>query len=183
MTGLPPPRTPAGPAGGPEQPDDPQDPQRRGPGPGALRPTTGAVLAPWAGVGLVGGWLARPVAADVLGAAPSVLWRQVLVLALLAAALGTVARVTHRALQVRRERLEPHRAVNRLLLARASALAGALAAGGYTGYAVSWLGLPSERASEETVRALAAAGAGVALVACALLLERACRVRSDDTDA
>ena len=35
---------------------------------------------------------------------------------------------------------EPHRAVNRLVLGRAGALVGALVAGGYAGYAVSWIG-------------------------------------------
>ena len=42
---------------------------------------------------------------------------------------------TWREVHVRRERLEPHRAVNRLVLARACALVGALVAGGYLGYA------------------------------------------------
>ncbi|NYG53826.1 DUF3180 domain-containing protein [Nocardioides perillae] len=172
MTSLPPGRP-----GPPGQPGDPEPPR------GTLRPTTGAVLAPWAGAGLVGGWLLRPVGVELLGSAPPVLWRQVAALGLLALLVGLVARVTHRALQVRGERLEPHQAVSRLVLARASALVGALTAGGYTGYAVSWLGLTSERADGELLRSLAAAAAAVALVAVALLLERACRVPPEDRDA
>jgi hypothetical protein len=81
--------------------------------------------------------------------------------------------------QVRHERLEPHRMVNRLVLARACALVGALVAGGYAGYAVSWLGVDAELAAQRAWRSAAAAAGGVAMVITSLLLERACRVRSD----
>ena len=60
------------------------------------------------------------------------------------------------------------------------ALVGALVAGGYAGYAVSWLGVEAELASQRAWRSLAAAIAGVAITITAVLLERACRVRSDD---
>lgn len=169
MTGLRP---------GPDQPEDP-DPEPAG----TLRPTSAPVLTLWAGVGLVGGWLLRPVAGEIAGTAPLVPWSQPLVLALVATVLGGTAWVTWRALQVRRERLEPHHAVNRLVLARSSALVGALVAGGYGGYAVSWLGIGAELAGERVWRSLAAGVAGVAIVATALLLERACRVPSDDPEA
>ena len=53
-------------------------------------------------------------------------------------------------------------------------------AGGYAGYAISWLGVPSELASQRAWRSLAAAIAGVAILIAALLLERACRVRNED---
>lgn len=147
--------------------------------PGTLRPTSAALLALWAGAGLVGGWLLRPVAGALGGTAPLVAWSQPLALVLVASVLGGTARLTWRTLQVRHERIEPHRAVNRLVLARASALVGALVAGGYGGYAVSWLGIGAELAGERVWRSLAAAAAGVAVVATALLLERACRVRPD----
>ena len=78
------------------------------------------------------------------------------------------------------QRLEPHRAVNRLVLARACALVGALVAGGYVGYAVSWLGDDAELADQRVLRSAVAGLAGVAIVVTAMLLERACRVRSDD---
>ncbi len=83
-------------------------------------------------------------------------------------------------MHVRRERLEPRRAVNRLLLARSCAYVGALVAGGYAGYAVSWLGVGAELADQRAWRSLAAAAAGAAITITAVLLERACRVRSDD---
>ena len=57
---------------------------------------------------------------------------------------------------------------------------GALVAGGYVGYAVSWLGVDAELADQRAWRSLVAAIAGVAITIAALLLERACRVRSDD---
>ncbi len=57
---------------------------------------------------------------------------------------------------MRHERLEPHQAVNRLVLARACALVGALVAGGYLGYALSWLGVDAELARQRAWRSVAA---------------------------
>lgn len=130
-------------------------------------------------VGLIGGWLFHPLADRVLGTAPIVSWAQPLALVLVAAILAATAWVTWRAVHVRRERLDPDHAVNRLVLARACALVGALAAGGYAGYAVSWLGVDAELASQRVLRSAVAALGGVAIAMTALLLERACRVRSD----
>lgn len=149
---------------------------------GSLRPTSPAALTGWAVVGLVGGWLLNPLG-DRLGTAPIVTWAQPLALALVAAILGSTAWVTWRQVHVLRERLDPHRAVNRLVLARACAYVGALVAGGYLGYAVSWLGVPAELAEQRVWRSFAAAAAGAAVAVTALLLERACRVRSDAEDA
>ena len=106
-----------------------------------------------------------------------------LALVLVAAILGATAYVTWRAVHVHHERLEPHQAVNRLVLARACALVGALVAGGYLGYALSWLGSSAELADERMVRSAAAAAGGVATVVTALLLERACRVRNGPDQA
>ena len=129
-------------------------------------------------VGLVAGWVLHPVA-DRLGTPPVVTWLQPVALFFVAAVLLATAWVTHRTLHVRREWLEPHRAVNRLVLARACVVVGGLVAGGYAGYAVSWLGVPGELADDRIVRSLVAAAAGVVIVVGALLLERACRVRKD----
>jgi lysylphosphatidylglycerol synthetase-like protein (DUF2156 family) len=132
--------------------------------------------------GLVGGWLLHPVAERLGGSAPVVSWVQGAVLFFVAALLLLVARHTRRT-QDGGERLEPHRAVNRLVLARASALVGALVAGGYAGYAVSWLGDPAQLADQRVLRSAVAALGGVAITITALLLERACRVRSDEPRA
>jgi hypothetical protein len=52
-------------------------------------------------------------------------------------------------------------------------------AGAYAGYAVSWIGDPAELAGQRILRSGVAVVAGIAMVAGALLLERACRVRED----
>jgi MFS family permease len=157
-------------------PSDEQQPE------GHLRPTSPATLTAWAVVGLLGGWLLHPLAERVSGTAPVLTWAQPLALALVAAILGATAWLTWRTVHVHRQRLEPHRAVNRLVLARACALVGALVAGGYLGYAVSWLGDDAELASERAWRSAASALAGVGIMITAVLLERACRVRSDDEE-
>jgi TctA family transporter len=56
---------------------------------------------------------------------------------------------------------------------------GALVAGGYLGYALSWVGVDTELGDQRMWRSAVAGLAGVAIVITALLLERACRVRSD----
>lgn len=147
--------------------------------PGRLRPTSGATLTVWAVIGLVGGWLLHPLAERIRGTAPVITWAQPLALVLVAAILGATAYLTWRAVHVHHERLDPHRAVNRLVLARACALVGALVAGGYAGYAVSWLGVDTDLADERVMRAAISALAGLAIVVTSVLLERACRVRSD----
>ncbi len=154
-----------------EEPDGPPPEPR-------LQPTSPATVGGSVVAGLVLGWLLHPVS-DRISNPPVVTWLQPLALIFFAAVVLGAAWVTHRALQVRRDYLEPHRAVNRLVLARACVVVGGLVAGGYAGYAVSWLGVPSELAGERLVRSLVAAAAGVLIVVGALLLERACRVRKD----
>ncbi len=151
-----------------------EDPTRR------LRPTSPGALTAWGVIGLVGGWLVHAVPDRRGDTAPIVTWAQPLALVLVAAILGATAYVTWRAVHVHHERLQPHHMVNRLVLARACAYVGALVAGGYLGYAVSWLGGDAELAAQRGWRSAAAALAGCGVVVTALLLERACRVRSDD---
>lgn len=149
---------------------------------GRLRPTSPAVMTAWGLVGLVGGWLLRPISEGLRGWAPIVSWAQPLALVLVAAILGGTAYATWRTVHVHHQRLEPHRAVNRLVLARSCALVGAFVAGGYLGYAVSWLGVDAEWADQRAWRSAAAGLAGIATVIAAVALERACRVRSDDQE-
>ncbi len=163
----------------PEDPDEPDGPE---PG-GRLRPTSAVLLTVAAGTGIVGGWLLHPVGRRIWGTPPFVSGLQVLALASLAAALAVTAWATWRTVHQRRQRMEPHVAVNRFVLARASAVVGALVAGGYAGYAISWLGVGAQLAGERLWSALAASGAALLVLGAALLLERACRVRSGDDDA
>lgn len=155
------------------------DPSGEEPSGGRLQPTSAAVLTAWGVAGLVGGWLLHPLSERWRDTAPIVTWAQPLALVLVAAILGATAYLTWRTVHVQHQRLEPHQAVNRLVLARACALVGALVAGGYLGYALSWLGNDAELASQRAVRSGVAGLAGVAIVVTAVLLERACRVRSD----
>ncbi len=160
----------------PDDEDEPEQPE------GTLQPLSYAVITTWAVAGLVLGWLWHPVAERLTGTAPVISWAQPAALWLVAGVIGITWWQTHRAVQVRRERLEPHQAVNRLVLARAGALVGALVAGGYAGYAVSWIGDPAELAGQRILRCGVAVVAGIAMVVGALLLERACRVRKREDD-
>jgi H+/Cl- antiporter ClcA len=153
--------------GGPEQ-----DPS------GHIGTTKPGPLIGFALTGLVLGWLLRPVSIALNGTAPTVGWLPVLALAFVAVIVGAVGWVTYRAVHRRHERIEPHRMVNRLVLAKSCALAGAMVGGGYLGYAMSWLGLTeAELAEERMLHSLLAALACVVIVTGSLLLERACRVR------
>ena len=157
---------------------DPADDEQ--PPGGHLRPTSPGLVTAWGVAGLLGGWALHPVSERVNGTAPVVTWLQPIALFLVAAIVGGAAWATWRTVQVRREWLEPQQAVNRLLLARSCALVGALVAGGYLGYAVSWVGVDSALAAQRGWRSLAGGAAGILIVVAALLLERACRVRSED---
>ena len=139
------------------------------------------MVAGWAVRGLLGGWLLRPLAVRMGETAPVVTWVQVGVLWFVVLILALAAWSMWR-MQAHGVRLEPQQAVNRLVLAKACALVGALVAGGYAGYALSWLGLEAELAGQRMLRSGVAALAGAAMCAAALLLERACRVRKDDAD-
>ena len=137
------------------------------PGPGDERgteePTRPVTLVGWA----VGGLVAGPAGPPGLRAGrrhrPVVTWAQPLGLLLVAAIIGGTAWSTWRTVQVRRERLEPHRAVNRLVLARACAVSPARWwAAGYLGYALSWLGDASPLADDRLWRSALAALGGAA---------------------
>lgn len=161
----------------PEPEDEDDGPERTE---GSLRPTAPGVVVGWALTGLVLGWALHPVSDRLDRVPPLVTWTQPLALLLLASILGYAAWATWRTVHVRGERLLPHQAVNRLVLARASALAAALVGGGYLGYGLSWLGDIAEMADDRLWRSLLAALAAGSGVAAALLLERACRISNKD---
>jgi len=156
--------------GAPEEPPEEQQ--------GTLGPTGPGLLGAVFLLALVVGRLVRPVSEELDLFAPRVTWLTVLALYLGAAVLGYVAWSTYVTLQRRGERLDTHQAVNRLVLAKASAIVGGLVAGGYLGYAVSWLGADSEFGGERLLHSIVAAVAGVLIVAGSLVLEGGCRVRN-----
>jgi hypothetical protein len=150
---------------------------------GRVSTTPATTLAAAAVVGFVCGAAVRPLVERAGGIVPIVPWSAVVTLGFLAAVLGGLALGTHRTLHVRHERIEPSRAVALLVLAKASAIAGALVAGAYLGFGLSFLSsfevaLPRQRVVRSGFATLAAA----AVVVTALLLERACRVPTDPDD-
>ena len=154
---------------------DPEPEEERPEPRGTLRPTSAGALTALAVVGLVVGWGLHPVMDRLVGRPPLVSWAQALALVLVAAIMSFVAWHTWQTVQVRGERLEPHQSVNRLVLARACALAGALVTAGYVGYAVSWLGDESALADRWIVRSVVAALGAAGVMLASLVLERACR--------
>ncbi|MDR1852252.1 MAG: DUF3180 domain-containing protein [Propionibacteriaceae bacterium] len=106
-----------------------------------------------------------------------------IVLAVIAAAVGIGAYVTYRELNVKKERMLSHTALQRLALGKASSLSGAFIAGGYA--AVALYSLPHIAASNPAQRfwtALAAAIAALCLCVAGYCLELACRVPPPDDD-
>lgn len=149
----------------------------------SVRPISAAALTGFGVAGLIGGWALRRIGDYADWQTPLVSWSQVVAPYVAAIALAIVARVTWNQLQRRAGRLDPHRAVNRLVLARACALVGALVAGGYLGYAVSWLWVQGEYAGTMALRAGLAGLGGIVMTISALALQRACRVRIEgDSD-
>ncbi|GAB3025935.1 hypothetical protein GCM10011376_12240 [Nocardioides flavus (ex Wang et al. 2016)] len=155
---------------GPTGPDDEQPEPT-----GTLRPTSARALTASSVLGLVLGWGLHPVATALTGRPPLVSWAQALALVMVAAIMGFLAWHTWQTVHVRGDRLEPHQAVNRLVLARACAIGGTLVAAGYVGYAVSWLGDASQLADRWLLRSLVAALGAAGVTLASLALERACR--------
>lgn len=161
--------------------DEPPEPPENGPG--RVRPTGPVPLVVFALVGLVVGWLVRPLATRSGAVAPTIGWLPVVAVLFVAVVLAAVAWSTYQTLHRQRARLPAYQAVNRLVLAKACALTGAAVGGGYLGYALSWVevagttgaALVRERLAQGFVGALA----GALVVVTALLLERACRVRPE----
>lgn len=148
-----------------------------------MAPMSPKVLVACGLAGFVIGWLARYAATAGGNAAPVVGWAQGIVLFFGAAVLIVLTRATRKAISSPQHRPQAHQLVNRLVLARACALVGALVAGAYAGYALSWLGVPSAMLGERLSRSLVAAVGGVTLAVSAVVLERACRVPADGDPA
>ena len=89
--------------------------------------------------GGLAGWLIVVTANALDLIPPSVPWTAPAGLVLVAALVGGLAYSTHQRIQVRHERIEPQRAVAFLVLGKASALAGAVVAGGYLAYGLMFI--------------------------------------------
>ena len=155
------------------------------PQPGSVAPTgwqsIGVALVAAAGIG----WSLFS-ALDAFGAPlPQLPVAVTLLIAVLAAVIGGQAAVTHRAIQVRRQRIAPRRAVALLVLGKAALLTGAGLAGGYIAIAAySWTRQDAALPRERVVSSAVAVVASVALGAAGAFLERSCRIpRPPDEDA
>ncbi|MBF4162622.1 DUF3180 domain-containing protein [Nocardioides acrostichi] len=147
-----------------------------------MTPLPTAQLAVLGAVGLVLGWLVKPISVALAGQAWLVSWTQPAVLLFVALAVGATARATQQQRRGKGASLEAHQGVNRLALGRATAYVGALVAGVYGGYAVAWLGIPSDYAHRRLLWSGLAALAAAGVVGCGVLLERACRIVEDDDE-
>jgi MFS family permease len=133
--------------------------------------------------GGLAGWLLAVTTQALDVVPPSIPWSAPVGLFVVAALVGALAWTTHQQIQVRRERMEPQRAVAFLVLGKASALGGALVAGGYLGYALSFVSrFDAVGPRERVIHSLVAIAGGVALAVVGLLLERACRVPFDEDE-
>ncbi len=147
---------------------------------GRIVPTGPGPLVGFGVVGLVLGWAIRPASLRFGYAEPQVPLASIALLVFVAAIIGGSAYLTRRVVRSHRHDLLPHQAVNRLVLGKASALAGALVAGAYLGYALAQLGVADPNATVRLWRSGLAGLAGLAVTAAALLLEQACRVPPED---
>ncbi len=140
------------------------------------------MLLGWGVVGLVVGWSLRPVSQWFDQHPPVVAWSQPAVIGFVAVVLAVTAWTTKQALE-KPHGMEPHQAVNRLVLAKACALVGALLAGGYAGYALAWVNSEAALAEQRMIRSGVAALLGLLMCGAALLLEWACRIKDDDPES
>lgn len=157
--------------------------QHGGPGTGSVTQTPLRALVVAAVFGGLAGWLIVVVANALDLVPPRIPWSAPIGLAVFAALVAVLAHSTHQRIQVRRERVEPQRAVAFLVLGKASALAGALVAGGYLGFALLFLSrFDAATPRDRVIRSAVAIVAGVVLSIAGLRLERACKVPDDDDE-
>jgi hypothetical protein len=161
-------------------PDPIDDPDDQKPNPGTISLTSPAVLTLYGVIGLVAGWVIRPLSLRMGWVEPRVSWLVIGLVFFLALIVGVSAWLTTRTLRHDRLALTPERAVNRLVMGKACARAGALLLGGFGGYAIAQLGLADPASGPRMLRSLLAACGSAAVMTTALLLERACRVPRGD---
>ena len=150
---------------------------------GSVKLTPFRALVVAALFGGLAGWLLVVTANAFDLIPPEVPWTAPFGLILLAALVGALAYSTHQRIQIRRERMEPSRAVAFLVLGKASALAGALVTGGYFGYALMFLTrIDAVAPRDRVIRSGIAVLAGIALCIAGLALERACKVPGEDDE-
>jgi hypothetical protein len=161
------------------QPELEEEPEPEQPS-GHIRSTGPGPLVIAGVIGLVLGWAVRPLSLRLGFAEPNVSFTAIFGLFFVAAIIGGTAYVTRRTVRRNRFDLAHHQAVNRLVLGKACALAGALVLGGYVGYALAQLGVGDAASDVRLWHSLLAALGALTVTVAALLLELACRVPDPD---
>lgn len=157
------------------------DPDEREPEPaGRIQVTGPGPLVVLGLLGLVVGWAARGQALRSDAATPSVSWLAVGVTWFVAAVTVGTAYLTWRVVHRELRTLTAQQGIARLVLGKTIDRLAALALGGYTGIAISYLGVGGENADKVLLHASLAALGAAAGVAAGLLLEHACRVPPGD---
>jgi drug/metabolite transporter (DMT)-like permease len=150
---------------------------------GSIKVTPPRALAIAALCGAVAGWLIVATANMFDLVPPQVPWTAPVGLVLITALVAVLAYTTQQRIQVRRERIDPQRAVTFLVLGKASALAGAIVAGGYFAFALMFVTrIDAEAPRDRVIKSAIAVMVGIALAAAGLRLERACKVPGSDDD-
>lgn len=123
------------------------------------------------------GWTIARVTLTGGLAAPGVPWTAAGTLVFFTGVLGLGAWYMYERVYRQRALVDPLVAVRLLALGKASALVGAVVAGGYAGFGLFFVPdfeHPDDRS--RVIRALLTALTGIAVVVAALILERACKV-------
>lgn len=114
-------------------------------------------------------------------AMPGVPWSTPGALVFFAALLGVGAWYMYDRVHRKRRGVDSLVAVRLLVLAKASAIVGALAGGGYAGFGLQFVtAFDSADGRDRVIRGFVAAATGILVVVAALILERACKVPKDD---
>lgn len=134
-------------------------------------------------VGIIFGVLLRPLSTRFDATPPQVGWGAATMLFGLAVLIGGLAWNTWQSLHKKKERMTSEHGVKLLALSRSSLIVGALFAGTYAGYALSYLDdFDTPLGSDRVWHSGFAALAGLLLVTASLLLERACRIPGGEDD-
>lgn len=129
------------------------------------------------GSGIIIGSLMRPFSIWLNSTPPQVTWGPAIMFGVTAVFVGALAWLTWQSLHRKHERMTSDHAMKMLSLSRASLIVGAIFAGVYVGYVLSFLDdLDTPLGSARVWHSGFAAGAAFLLVVAALLLERACRL-------
>jgi uncharacterized protein DUF3180 len=145
-----------------------------------VRRTSALLVAATVTIGLVTGLLIRPVSVRLGSSPPRVGWGAATTLFVVALVVGALAWSTWQSLHKKKQRMTSDHGVKMLALSRSCVIVGSLFAGGYGGFAITFLGdVDTPLGHERALHGGAAAVAGILLLVAALLLERACRLPED----